>query len=283
MVVKKVEETSTVKDMMIERLKKKYEEERIGVHATDLLFPRQTVFRKLNGSQVTERDVVYYALGAGEGEAIESLLGMSEVIAVSGGIVHDIDSVIEENGKLVPIEIKTTRAEVLEPKKHYLTQLGLYALALEVNYGYLVIIGLNAGIIKTFRVEFDLNEVRRLRDEAKRKVFQALAEKDPSKAPCVWRDFELNWKCYGCDHREECKKVEKVRKFSFRFSKPLYKAGSFEAEVISKLNVLTQIPLYSYEVVRNEKGEVVEVRFEVKEEESHLIFETLEKVNSKLK
>ena len=206
-----------------------------------------------------------------------------EPLVVADGIVHDIDSVIEENGKLVPIEIKTTRAEVLEPKKHYLMQLGLYALALDVGYGYLVIIGLNAGTIKTFKVEFDLAEARRFREEAKRKIFQALHERDPSKASCVWRDFELNWKCYGCGNREECKKVEKAKKFSFRFSKPLYRSGGFEAEVISKLNVLSQIPLYSYEVVRNEKGEIVEVRFEVKEEDSQLVFETMEKIDSKLK
>jgi len=58
-----VERDEEFKARILSSLKARYEEERVGVHATDLLWPRQAVFRKLagsKGSRITERDVVYF-------------------------------------------------------------------------------------------------------------------------------------------------------------------------------------------------------------------------------
>ena len=60
-----VELDESFKTAILEALKARYEEERAGIHATDLLWPRQAAFRKLQGARVSERDAVFFALGAG--------------------------------------------------------------------------------------------------------------------------------------------------------------------------------------------------------------------------
>jgi hypothetical protein len=74
-VAPKIELDRAFKSSVLDSLKARYEEERVGIHATDLLWPRQAVFRKLQGSKVSERDAVFFALGAGEGEVAEELMG----------------------------------------------------------------------------------------------------------------------------------------------------------------------------------------------------------------
>lgn len=205
-----VEEDRSLKDKLFNSLGTKYARERSGIHASDLIFPRLSVFRKLTNSlQLTEKDVIFFALGRGEGEIIEQLLGeRSEVVVVDDGIIHTIDSLQNEGDKPVPVEVKTTRAKTLEPRKHYLLQLGLYCLALKQRVGCLMVVGLNVPEIKSYRITFNLGAIRKLREERKKEILTAIKRKDPFLASCVWNDSDLNWRCRECEAKAKCESFE---------------------------------------------------------------------------
>jgi len=212
----KIEEAQNLKRHILGRLRAKYESERVGVHATDLLWPRLAVFRRLESQELTERDLLFFALGQGEGEVIESLISdKREVIVIDGDIIHTIDCFIHENGSLIPVEIKTTRAQNNESliKPHYLLQLGLYCLALNVNYGYLVILKLNDNKqpLHAYKITFSEEDLGRLfdwREERKELLLKALEYRRPEIAPCCWSDPNLNWKCKYCQYQDKCREIE---------------------------------------------------------------------------
>jgi len=54
----------------------------------------------------------------GKGEVAEELMGRRrEVVVLHNNVIHTIDSIVQEYGKLVPVEIKTTRASSPSVKK----------------------------------------------------------------------------------------------------------------------------------------------------------------------
>jgi len=214
-----IERDEEFKTRIFKSLKARYEEERIGIHATDLLWPRQAVFRKLQGSRISERDVVFFALGAGEGEVAEELIGRRrEVIVIHNGIIHTVDSVITEIYELIPVEIKTTRASPPSVKNHYLLQLGTYCLAMHVDHGKLVIFYLNDGVIETYKVRYPaeaLKEINQFEVERRDKILESLKLKNPLKAPYVAGDPDLDWKCLSCQYWIKCKGRQVNYKFDF--------------------------------------------------------------------
>jgi len=210
----KIEDEPKIRNLLIQALERKYSEERVGIHLTDLICPRLTFFRKSYDNRLTEKDVVFYLLGSGEGELIEQLVGdHSEIIVIENGVIHTLDAFVFEDNTIVPVEVKTTRAErednVVRP--HYLFQLGAYCSALKVSAGILVVVMLNVGKVKVYRVKFDEKELQNISGEvAKRKnlLLKALESGDPSIASSVLNDPDLNWKCMSCGFREMCKSVE---------------------------------------------------------------------------
>jgi len=217
----KIEVDELFKLEVLRLLRAKYDEERVGIHATDLLWPRQTVFRKIKGSKVSERDVVFYVLGTGEGEVVEELMGgKHEVMAVRNGVIHTIDTLIHENGGMIPVEIKTTRSSPPNVRKHYLLQLGMYCTALDVNYGRLIILYLNSGTIETYKVEYPPEaraEIDRFEVEKRAEIERAVRSGNPLDASCVAGDPDLDWKCLTCEYWSECY----GRTISFRIDFPV--------------------------------------------------------------
>ena len=215
-------------------LKLRYEEERVGIHATDLLWPRQSVFRKLQGSRITERDVVFFALGAGEGEVAEELMGRRrEVMVIHKGIIHTVDSVVEEGGRLIPVEIKTTRASPPSVKRHYLLQLGMYCLAMHVDHGKLVIFYLNDGAVEAYCIRYPpdaLGEIEKFEEEKRNEIAAAVRLGDPLRASCVAGDPDLDWKCLTCQYWRRCS-GKRVR-FRTVFPQPLMAGRVYEGMIL---------------------------------------------------
>ena len=256
----KVEADEQFKQAVLNSLRQRYEEERVGIHATDLLWPRQAVFRKLQGSKVTERDVVFFALGAGEGEVAEELMGRrNEVVVVHNGIIHTVDSVVVERGRLIPAEIKTTRASPPSVKNHYLLQLGMYCVAMKVNCGKLIVLYLNDGVVEAYRVEYPrdaLSKIDAFEVEKKREIELALRLKDPLRASCVAGDPELDWKCLTCQYWGRCS----GKRVSFRveFPQPLMPGRAYEANLLAEALRVEERGC-SVNVLRNSAGEVTGV------------------------
>ncbi|MEM4168778.1 MAG: hypothetical protein QXY99_01675 [Thermoproteota archaeon] len=238
----------TVKAMIIDGLKKKYEGQRVGVHLTDLICVRLTYFRKREGDNLSERDIVFYALGAGEGEVIEQLLGdKREVIVIKNGVVHTVDAITFVDDSIFPVEIKTTRTERVEKvddvvRPHYLFQLGAYCSALSVSTGFLVVLMMNRGEVKVFKVNFSSEELENIEREVSRRkdlLLKALQEDDPTIAPSVLNDPDLNWKCNECRFREVCVEAERGWR-RFKFSSPLDIKRGFAAKLLDRLEKYKQ-------------------------------------------
>jgi len=254
----KLERDEALKARVLEALKTRYEEERVGIHATDLLWPRQAVFRKLQGSEVSERDAVFFALGAGEGEVAEELVGrMREVVVVHNGVIHTIDSVVVEHGRLIPVEIKTTRASPPSVKNHYLLQLGMYCAAMHVNRGKLVILYLNDGLIEAYNASYSREALAKIDEfelEKRREIEQALQLNDPMKASCVAGDPDLDWKCLTCQYWQRCS-GEHVS-FKIEFQQPLIPGRIYETALLNEALRAGEMGC-TVNVLRNQLGEVV--------------------------
>jgi len=256
----KVEVDERFKLDVLNSLKARYEEERVGIHATDLLWPRQAVFRKLQGSKVSERDAVFFALGAGEGEVAEELMGRRcEVVVVHNGVIHTVDSIVLERGSLVPVEIKTTRSSSPSVKSHYLLQLGMYCAALKVSRGKLVIFYLNDGVVEAYSAVYSPDLLRRIDQfevEKRLEIEEALRLKDPLKASCVAGDPDLDWKCLTCQYWAKCS----GRHMGFRidFPQPLIAGRAYEGAVLKEA-LLAGEHGCDVKLHRNQAGEITAV------------------------
>ena len=256
----KLEADDVFKAHVLEALKARYEEERVGIHATDLLWPRQAVFRKLQGSRISERDAVFFALGAGEGEVAEELMGRRrEVVVVHNGVIHTVDSVIVEGGRLVPVEIKTTRASPPSVKNHYLLQLGMYCAAMHVGRGKLVILYLNEGVVEAYNASYShelLKQIDSYELEKRQEIERALRLKNPMEASCVAGDPDLDWKCLTCQYWQKCS----GRHVSFRaeFPQPLMPGRAYETALLSEALRAGEMGC-KVNILRSGSGEVVGV------------------------
>jgi len=256
----KIEVDSVFKARVLESLKARYEEERVGIHATDLLWPRQAVFRKLQGSRVSERDAVFFALGAGEGEVAEELMGRKrEVVVIHNGVIHTVDSIILEHGKPVPVEIKTTRSAPPSVKNHYLLQLGMYCTALDADYGKLVIFYLNDGVIEAYNIVYPQNlrrDIDMFEVEKRHEIEKALHLRNPFKASCAAGDPDLDWKCLTCQYWIKCS--GKPVSFRIDFPQPLIAGKAYEGAIMREAFLAGE---YGCDVKlhRNQAGEIIAV------------------------
>jgi len=256
----KVEVDSAFKAKVLESLRARYEEERVGIHATDLLWPRQAVFRKLQGSRVSERDAVFFALGAGEGEVAEELMGRKrEVVVLHNNVIHTVDSIVLEHERLIPVEIKTTRASPPSVKNHYLLQLGMYCAALKVDYGKLVIFHLNDGVVEAYRISYPpelRGKIDEFEVEKRREIEEAIRLQNPLKASCAAGDPELDWKCLTCQYWRKCS----GKRVSFRidFPQPLIIGKAYEGALLREALLAGEVGC-DVKLQKNQAGEITAV------------------------
>jgi len=199
-------------------------------------------------------------LGAGEGEVAEELIGRRrEVMVIHNGIIHTVDSIVDERGRLIPVEIKTTRASPPSVKSHYLLQLGMYCLAMNVDYGKLVIFYLNNGVIEAYNVKYPaeaLTEIEKFEVERRDSILEALRLKDPLKAPYVAGDPELDWKCLSCQYWTKC--GGKHVRFKVMFPEPLMAGRGYEAMILREALRAGEYGC-DVKVLRNQADEIIGV------------------------
>lgn len=209
-------------DQLTIALKNKYDTEfREGIHVTDLtLCSRKSVFRKLQPTALTMKELNFFTSGRAIHEAIQSLCDpekfeMEKEITyneVSGHVdLYDIRNNI-------PIECKSMRvAKVENPKSFHVKQLK----------DYMAILGSSTGIIlyqcllnfedKPF-VEFEIHMTQKeidkqLKDLGLRARLhqKALEKKDAMLAPFVLNDPNMNWLCRSCSYLKKCQEADKKK------------------------------------------------------------------------
>lgn len=197
--------------------------QREGLHASDLLDPLQTYWRKLKPIPPTEREVMFFLIGRVQHEM---LLGHEDGGSEEEHIHDDVLGIIYTPDKLTkkgePIELKTSRA-MFEAKKvldidNYIEQLLIYMAARKKTTGYIQILYMNLRedpdnkYNRTTRPQFrfykvtiseeDLEAYREQIKETSTALKEAIEKEDPSGLPLCRK-----WKCgYGnCPYWSDCK------------------------------------------------------------------------------
>lgn len=207
-------------DQLTLALKSKYDcEMRNGIHVTDLtLCSRKSVFRKLQPTALTMRELNFFTSGRAIHEAIQSLCDPDkfeiEKEIKYNGVTGHVDLYDIRNN--VPIECKSMRvAQVINPKPFHVEQLKDYMAMLGSSTGVLLYQCLLNFEDKPF-VEFEIHMTQkeidaRLNDLSLRARLheRALEAKDAMKAPHVFNDTKMNWLCVSCVYRDKCEKENK--------------------------------------------------------------------------
>lgn len=204
-----IEEGSPLEEKLLNLLKDEYGRERDGVHVSDILLCiRQNVYRKLQPTKISEKELSFYALGEGAHLSLQRLVenggAVTEKVITLNGITGTVDVF---DG--VPIEIKTTRSHDDSTKSFHITQLKYYMAITKSNVGILLYFMMN-DYERPFRfrtVTLSDKELDEARSEIKERgalFTEALLSRDPFKAPHVKNESDLAWKCKYCQYKEQC-------------------------------------------------------------------------------
>jgi hypothetical protein len=178
--------------------------ERMGIHLSDLLVPRRAYYQKLFPKPATPDEILYWLSGS----AIET--GLGRALGVSHGATAEYEGVFYSPDFFLEhlTELKSRRRYLAEEGKeeaeyeHYLNQLKGYLAFTKKNVGNLVIISLaekvdnwkTKPVLAGYRVEYTDEELDGIRYEllaVKEKLQIALENKDPKDLPLCPR-----WMCY---------------------------------------------------------------------------------------
>lgn len=215
--------------LILEALAKKYNEDRDGIHVSDLLCPRQSVFKATSPKPLTNMELGFFLLGRSMHEAAQELMRNSDEpgrfrVEKEVWFDQDLEAHIDlfDSATRTPLELKTARvADMVQPKPHYLKQLHRYMAMTNSLNGNVIVFMINHFQSKinkdtplkewpiTFTPEQLLEaKVQLLRDKTMFKI--ALDAKDPAKAHGVMLDKELNWLCTNCKWLNECQAINKT-------------------------------------------------------------------------
>src|SRR5207245_773434 len=120
-------------DLLMKSLKTKFDsEEREGIHVSDLtLCLRKAVFKKLNPTPITAKELNFFTSGRAIHDAIQMVANVNEEMfeiekeIEFQGIQGHID--LYDTKANIPIECKSSRTkEIKEPKKFHIDQLKYY-------------------------------------------------------------------------------------------------------------------------------------------------------------
>lgn len=218
----------TLLPLLYDALRELYDKPRTGVHVSDLLCPRESLFRKVKPKPITNLELGFYLLGRGLHDAAQALVKKDPEFEIESEVYFDkeLEAHIDLYWKArnIPIELKTARVSNMdEPKPHYLDQL----------HAYMAMTNAETGIIVVFMITHYQNKLNKdtpLKEweikmtpehrEAKRAWLvkeqndyrKALDAGDPSLARTILLDEALNWKCNSCKYKVECQDIEAAKK-----------------------------------------------------------------------
>jgi len=205
-----------------------------GWHVSDLLYPRQTFWRKVKPLPTTDEQALYFSLGHGHHGILEAMLGPKKVDNRSDagefekhGILFSPDMRFKEG----PVEIETSRAMYIKADREdpakvyegYLKQLGSYNALMNMPNGKLLVLFLNAvkdGLekwqkkpqLRLYKVAFEKPELKKITAwllKRAKDLTAAVKKKKVDPLPLC-----PDWMCKGCGWFHQCKPwlVDKPRK-----------------------------------------------------------------------
>lgn len=221
----------------------KFNQAREGIHVSDInLCARETVFRRLNPEQLTDRDLNVFTSGRAIHDAIQTLAEYYKEYTIEKEInfnplenkwTKDIDGAdlitikahidIYDSVNNIPIEAKTVRKKSLgtydkstkrysddKPKPFNVEQLQMYMALTDSDIGYLVyqlLLNFDDNPFVIFEVKMSKNErVAMLRDMVYKGVnlHKGIEEKNPALTSHIADDINKNWKCNYCKYFDDC-------------------------------------------------------------------------------
>lgn len=197
-----VEEDIEYKNNMMNKLKKFFSFNRREIHVSDLVYClRKAYFRRINGSTVTDEQVLHFIRGQSLHALLEKLYPQNEIIVMYDGFFGTMDAFDPEKDAVV--ELKTVQEMYsVGPYEHHLKQLQYYLTMTDKRIGYLIYLILGQKELKVFRVTLTDEDVEDLRKELKKRkalLERALAEKNFEILPVV-----TDWQCRYCEFYDIC-------------------------------------------------------------------------------
>ena len=196
-----------------------------GVHVSDLMDPRQAVFKKLTGAKIPDRLLNVFIVGKvahgivelihndGEGEVTASDSGTKK----EAGILYSPDAFSVDGS---PVEIKTTRSFYL-PKQPYLPDDSTYHMYIEQLMAYMALEGKITGrltilylnlkdetgktapqfyVWKITTTPEGIIEYKKSLEQTSASIQAAVTARNPRTLPLC-----RSWKCKDCEFWEGCK------------------------------------------------------------------------------
>lgn len=221
----------------------KFNQAREGIHVSDInLCARETVFRRLNPEQLTDRDLNVFTSGRAIHDAIQIIAShypeyeiereinfnpseneyTKDIIGIKDLIIKaHID--LFDTEKNIPIEAKTVRKKNLgtydkstkkysdeKAKPFNVEQLQMYMALTDSDIGYLVyqlLLNFDDNPFTVFEVRMSKNErIAMLRDMVYKAVNlrKGIEEKNPAVTNHIADDINKNWKCDYCKYADQC-------------------------------------------------------------------------------
>lgn len=204
-------------DHLTVALKNKFDtEQRDGIHLSDMsLCMRKAVFRRIQPTPTTMKELNFYTSGRAIHDAIQTLANhdtskfeIEKEIEYQNCVGHIDLYDTEEN---IPIECKSMRtSKVDKPKPHHVDQLKNYMAVTTADKG-IILYQLLLHFDETPFVEFEIKMDKKERSaqltiiEEKAALYaDALAHKDAMIIPDILDDKDLNWLCKSCPYLKQC-------------------------------------------------------------------------------
>lgn len=205
----KIEEDEAYTTNILERLKKIYSFSRKEIHVSDIVYClRKAYYRRINGSTVTDDQVLHFVRGQSLHALLEMLYPQHEVIVMFEGFFGTMDAYDSEKDAVV--ELKTVQNMYgEEPYEHHLQQLKYYMTMTKKNLGFLVYLILGQKKMVTYRIELtdkDLEEIQKEIISRKNLLNLALETRNPEILPYV-----DDWQCKYCEFFDICKGAKKEK------------------------------------------------------------------------
>jgi hypothetical protein len=213
----KIERNEILEKAITEKVQKRWEEtneERIGIHLSDLISPRKAYFKKTDPKPPDIKEILYFVSGLGIEKELTNLLGERHVrTRERSGIYYSPDLFNDFGGDygILLAEVKSRRRNLADPEKimedydYYLQQLSGYLALEHKNKGALIVLSLaekvddshrTEPVLATYLVEYTKPELKQRRKELT-KVRDLLDTAIRTKAPGDFDDLPKcpSWMC----------------------------------------------------------------------------------------
>jgi len=215
-------------DQLTETLKNHYDTVlRDGIHVSDLtLCMRKMVFRKLNPTPTTMKELNFFTSGRAIHDAIQTLAQYHPKYEIEKEVMYNFEEKnltvqghidLYDSEQNIPIECKSSRAnQQKEVKSFHRRQLEIYMAMVGAEKGLVLYQNLmHFGDTPFQEYEIESTEKKNKAtlkwiEEKAELYINSLETKNPETADDVFYNKEMNWLCKECPYFAECKGMKHI-------------------------------------------------------------------------